>query len=402
MTPSGRVRAVAPLVLTVVLFTALISLIAGLAADAGFLLGLETTAFVLAIAAWAVLQAVVGTVIAWRRPDNRIGRIMQASGPLLIGVFLGYLIGASRNQHAGSDDLLGGLAAWWGSSTILVSVFVALPLLGLVFPDGRLPSRRFTWPLRAVVAGLVVPSLLYAVHAGPVDRDLPTNPFGILSYSQDTRELVNLVSTVALIGGLALAVLAVITRWRRGDPLERAQLKWVLGAFAISPILFAVSWAGPDEGPGDIIDALSAVSAILVPIAIGIAVLRYRLYEIDRLVSRTITYGVVTAVLFAVFTGVTVVMGSALSSAEGDAFTTAVSTLIAAALFNPVRTRVQRFVDRRFNRARYDAQRTATGFAERLRHQLDLPMLSEELRRATIESVEPHATAVWLRPRGSS
>lgn len=402
MTSVGRLRAVAPLAVTLILFAAFVSLLAVVAADPTFALGVETAAFVLAVAAWAVLQASVGTVIAWRRPEHHIGRIMQVSGPLLLGIFLGYIIGAWRYQSFGTDDLLGGVAAWWGSTTILVSLFVALPLLGMLFPDGRLPSPRFGWPLRLVLAGLIVPSLVSAFRRGPVDRELPTNPFGFLSYGQDLRELLNLVSTVALIGGLALAVAAVVMRWRRGDPLERAQLKWLLGAFAISPLLFAVSWAGPDEeGPGDVIDAPSAVSAILVPIAIGIAVLRYRLYEIDRLVSRTITYGLVTGVPLAIFTGVTVVMGSAAGSADEDALTTAVSTLVAVAMFNPVRSRIQRLVDLRFNRARYDAQRTASGLAGRLRDQLELPMVTEELWRATIQTVEPRATAVWLRPRGS-
>lgn len=239
-----RIRAVAPLALTLLLFTALVGLVVTVSDDPAFMLGLETSAFVLAVAAWAVLQALVGTVIAWRRPHHRIGRIMQASGPLLLCVFLGYIIGAWRYVTAGADDLIGGLAAWWGSSTILVSVFVALPLLGLVFPDGRLPSPRFAGTLRAIIIGLVGPSLLYAVHSGPVDADLPNNPVGIVPFSGEMREVLNLISTVALIGGLALAVSAVITRWRRGDPLERAQLKWLLGAFAVSPVLFAVSWPG--------------------------------------------------------------------------------------------------------------------------------------------------------------
>jgi hypothetical protein len=397
----ARFRAVAPLVLTGLLLAGLMVTLVGVAADPGFDVGVESGAFVLAIAMWAVLQSLVGTIIVWQRPHNRIGRIMQAGGPLLLGVFLGYLVGAWRYTTVGPDDVIGGIGAWWGSSTILISIFVALPLVGLLFPDGELPSSRFAWPLRAVVVGLVVPSVLFALQSGPVDAELPTNPFGVLPFSQDVRELLGLISTVALIGGLALAVGAVITRWRRGDPLERAQLKWLLGAFAISPVLFAISWAGPDVGPSDYIDAMSAVSASLVPIAIGIAVLRYRLYEIDRLASRTITYGLVTAVLFGVFLTVTVVMGSAIGATGDDALTTAVSTLVAAALFNPVRSRVQRLVDRRFNRARYDAQQTASGFADRLRHQLDLPMLSEELRRATIQTVEPQATSVWLRPRRS-
>jgi hypothetical protein len=401
MSRGAAARTTLPLAATLALFATLVALAVAADADPRFDLGLGTTVFFLGIAAWATLQAAVGTVIAWRRPDNRIGRIMQASGPLLVLAFLGYLVGAWRYVVAGSDDLLGGTLAWLGATSLLPSLFIAFPLLGVLFPDGRLPSTRFALPLGAVIIGLLVSTLLFALHAGPVDTDLPRNPFGILPFSSDVRELLNLLSTVALIGGLVLAVAAVITRWRRGDPTERAQLKWVLGAFASSGVLFAISWAGPDEGPAELLDALGAVSANLIPIAIGVAVLRYRLYEIDRLVSRTITYGLVTAILFAVFTGFTVVMSSALSSTGGDALTTAAATLIVATLFNPLRRRVQRVVDRRFNRARYDAQQTASGFADRLRHQLDLPMLSAELQRATIDSVEPHATAVWLRPRGA-
>lgn len=396
----GALTTIAPLVLTAVLFVALVGLAVAADADPRFELGLETTVFLLAIAVWAVLQATVGTIIAWQRPDNRVGRIMQASGPLLHVVFLGYLAGAWRFIAAGPDDVAGGFLALLGSSSLLPSLFVAFPLLGVLFPDGRLPSPRFAWPLRIVIVGLVVTTVLFALHAGPVDRDLPENPLGLLPFSSDVRELLNLISTTALIGGLGLAVAAVITRWRRGDPIERAQLKWVLGAFASSGVLFAISWAGPDEGPAELLDALGALSANLIPIAIGIAVLRYRLYEIDRLVSRTVTYGLVTAVLFATFLAATVVIGSAVGSTGDDALTTAGSTLIAAAMFNPVRSRVQRLVDRRFNRARYDAQRIAAGFADRLRHQLDLPMMSEELRQATTQTVEPSATAVWLRPRG--
>lgn len=179
-------------------------------------------------------------------------------------------------------------------------------------------------------------------------------------------------------------------------------MKWLLAGLSVAAVMFPVSWTtdiGPDDGA--LVDILSVVALGLVPLAIVIAVLRYRLYEIDRLVSRTITYGLVTAILFGVFTGFTVVMSSTVSPTGGNALTTAVATLIVAALFNPLRRRVQQVVDRRFNRARYDAQQTASGFADRLRHQLDLPMLSAELQRATIDSVEPHATAVWLRPRGS-
>ena len=354
--------------------------------------------FFLGIAAWAALQAGVGTVIAWRRPENRVGRLMQASGPLLIGIFLGYLIGAWRYATVGPSDVLGGVAAWWGSLSILPALFVAFPMLGLLFPDGRLPSRRFVWPLRAIVGGLVVPTLLFAIGRGPIDAELPDNPFGLVAIPAAVRETASLVATVALIAGLGLAVAAVVGRWRRGDRRERAQLKWLLAAFSVAPILFAVSWAGPDGDPADLIDALSAVSVILVPLAVGIAVLRYRLYDIDRIISRTLAYGALSVLLFALFFAANVLLQPLISPlVGGNVVATAAATLLVASLFQPLRRRSQAVIDRRFHRAGYDADRTVAAFAGRVREGVDLLRLVLDLERTAAAAMEPTTTSVWLR-----
>lgn len=395
----GRLRTFAPLAITLVMFA---TLAVGIVATDGprFELGLETSVFVLAIAAWATLQAVVGTIIAWQRPENRIGRIMQSSGPLLIGIFLGYLIGAWRYATFGSDDLLGGIAAWWGSISILPAIFVAFPLLGLLFPDGRLPGPRFLWPLRVVVVGLLGPTTFFALGAGPVGRELPDNPFGLIAIPAAVRETANLISTVALIASLVLAIAAVVSRWQRGDALERAQLKWLLAAFSIAPMLFAMSWAGPDVDPADIIDALSAVSVSLVPISIGIAVLRYRLYEIDRIISRTIGWALVTGVLLAVFGLIMVGLQALLTDlTQGATLAVAASTLVAFALFQPLRRRVQRAVDRRFDRTRYDAARTVAAFAEMVRDEVVLERLIDTFVASAGHAVRPERATVWLPPR---
>ncbi len=241
-------RAVAPLVLTAALFASC------RAGGRRRSTGLRARAGAPACSSWPSPRGPsckpVGTIIAWRRPDNRVGRIMQASGPLLLGVFLGYLVGAWRYITAGADDLAGG-SSRGGVEHHPDQPLRRVPVGGRVFPDGASAFARGSPGRCARSSSAIGRRSCCSRSRAAGGRELPNNPFGILPLSSDVHELLNLISTVALIGGLALAVGAVITRWRRGDPLERAQLKWLLGAFAISPVLFAISWAGPDEGPGD-------------------------------------------------------------------------------------------------------------------------------------------------------
>jgi hypothetical protein len=327
---------------------------------------------------------------------------MQAAGPLLISVFLGFLVGQWRFVAAGPDDLLGALAAWWGSVAIMGAVFIALPLLGVLFPDGRLPSPRFAVPLAVLVVGILIPTILQAFATGPVENELGDNRLGIIAMSPEIREAANLSSTVSLIGGFVLAVAGIVVRWRRGDPLQRAQLKWLLGAFAIGSVLFAVSWSGPDDEPIDVVDVLSIASAMLVPLAVGVAVLRYHLYDIDRIISRTVSWALVSGMLVMVFAVLVVGLQTLLVGVtQAGTLAVVVSTLVAFALFQPLRRRVQVVVDRRFDRDRYDAERMATLFGERLRDRMDLDAVSTDLLWTAKSAMRPVSAALWLPGRGA-
>ena len=393
----NRVAVLGPWLVTMALFVTVIAVLGIFMVHPRVRFDLETASLLGIVAIWGVVHASVGTLIAWRRPGNTVGRLMQLAAPLLILVFFGYLIGAGRYLIAGREDLIGGIAAWWGSTTIVLVIVVTFPLLVIVFPDGRLPTPSFRRPLQAVLGGLVVSTVVYAIAAGPVDSGLPDNPFGLVVLPPVVDAVLGTVVLVGLVGSILMAVVATILRWRRGTTVERAQLKWLLAVLVVAPPLFVISW-GTDIEPDAVFDLLSIASALAVSMAIGVAVLRYRLYEIDRIISRTLTYAGVTVGLFAVFVAANLVAQWVLSPfTNGNAVAVAGSTLLGAAAFNPLRSRLQAIVDRRFNRGRYDAERTIDAFAGRLRDELDLTTLADALLGTTRAAVEPATTAVWLR-----
>jgi hypothetical protein len=202
-----------------------------------------------------------------------------------------------------------------------------------------------------------------------------------------------------LIGSVVLSALSLIGRWRRGGPLERAQLKWV----AAAAVLVAMAMGGYAFliGPGkfnDIADLTMAFAFGFFPIAIGVAILRYRLFEIDRLVSRTIAYGVISAILVSVYGGVVLLLQGPLGSViGGDTIPVAVSTLVVAALFQPLRRGVQSVVDRRFDRARFDAEQTSAAFAERLRGDVDIESVTRDLGTTVHGALRPTHQGLWIR-----
>jgi hypothetical protein len=197
-----------------------------------------------------------------------------------------------------------------------------------------------------------------------------------------------------------------VLRYRRAGPLEREQVKWLAAVAIVGGTAFTIAILSGDAVITPLFWFIGFLALVALPIAIAIAITRYHLYDIDRIVSRTIGYGVVTVVLFAVFgasiIGLQTLVSGAMAgpSTQIDPLVVAASTLVVAALFNPLRIRVQAVVDRRFHRARYDAERTVAGFAGRLRDELDLATLAAELRRTTVEAVEPSTTGVWLRAGG--
>ena len=197
---------------------------------------------------------------------------------------------------------------------------------------------------------------------------------------------------------LLLALASIVLRFRRSRGVERLQLKWVASAGSVMVAGFFLAFVSGQTVISDIGFVTGVVGFVLLPIAVGVAILRYRLFDIDRVISKTLVYAALSLVLGAAYVGL-VLGGQALFSsfAGGSNLAIAASTLVVAALFLPVRSRVQRFVDRRFYRRRYDAQRTLEGFGARLREQVDLGTLEHDLRGVVTETMQPAHASVWLR-----
>jgi hypothetical protein len=341
-------------------------------------------------------------VIITRRAGNRIGWLCWAIGFTFIFSFFGspdVWATLAANEHRSSTwALLPLLAniAWLGTLLGL------LPFLVLLFPTGRLLSRR--WRPVAWALGLVIGLYLTArlLTPGPIDPRLagnPQNPLGV----ESTEGLLQLVQTLTGVAApiLILAVLAsVVVRFRRARGEERQQLKWFTVAVAAELVLTpGVGAVAEQVAPvlGELV--VFPVSLSLIPIAIGIAVLRYRLYDIDRIINRTLVYGLLTVLLGAIYTAGVFGLGQLLNPVAGEsALAVAASTLAVAALFQPLRRRIQAIVDRRFNRRRYDAAKTIEAFSARLRDQLDLDTLTSELLAIVDQTTEPTRASLWLRP----
>jgi hypothetical protein len=338
--------------------------------------------------------ATVGAVLASRLPGNPIGWLFCLAG-LVCQLANG---GGAYVKFAYDHSLPGDVAlsvALGGSWAVGSFLGVIVPLY--LYPDGRPLTRRwrpvvvaaFVWPALFWVGSLFAPGRLELL---PVRR----NPLGI-----DVPLIGASVAAAPVL--IVLAVVAVILRFRRSRGVEREQMR-VLTFTTV--FVLAVFWgivALPLPPDVEVVgEAATLLLIALVPISMGVAILRYRLYEIDRIVSRTIVYALLTVVLGACYVGL-VLGGQALFSsfAGGSNLAIAASTLVVAALFLPVRSRVQRIVDRRFNRRRYDAQRTLEAFGARLREQVELDALATELVGVVGETMQPAHAALWLRIEGT-
>jgi hypothetical protein len=337
--------------------------------------------------------AVVGWLLATRRAENPLGWIFLVIGLSQVGesfVTLSAVYGlvVAPGSVPGAD-FMAWLSTWlWAPG---FGLFVTFSVL--LFPDGRLPSSRWR-PVAAlaVVAMLLlaVPTAIAAWSVRGADLIMGTIP---PSEPANSLQFVGLVLIVVL----AIASFAsLVVRFRRADGLERRQLAWF--TWAAVPAFTFVLLSGFVTYPQIVWLLGSLFIAPLLPAAIGIAILRYRLYEIDRIVSRTILYVLLSAVLAAAFIGAVLLLESVFSPLTGEnTIAVATSTLVAAALFAPVRARLQRPVDRRFNRARYDADRTVAAFGERLRDQVDLSALRVELEELASTAMEPTTSGLWVR-----
>ena len=361
------------------------------------------------IAIDALTCTTVGVLILRRRPDNLVGWLLAALGVGLVMTFGGFGVAGTRVTQFGPDDTLAGLALWTG----VLAFNPTMSLVGLimmVFPDGRLPSPRWRAPIRAWILMIVAATAVIAVKPGLFDPTLPPNPFGVdHPVLEELAPVALAAASLGSLGSILLGALAVGLRFLRARGDTREQIKWFLGAvslvaLSIVPgiVLTQTPLTQTSEGGSQefgIFDVVGAASLALLPISIGVAVLRYRLYEIDRLIGRTVGWGLTTVVLLAVFgIGIVAIQAVLAGVMQGQTLAVAASTLATFALFQPVRRRVQGAVDRRFDRALYDAARVIEGFSERLRDELELDTLSDEIMRVATDAVRPASAAIWLRP----
>ena len=349
----------------------------------------------------------VGALTASRRPNNPIGWICLAVGFLflLLGVSEYYSIyGVAK---PGSVPFPIGVA-WLGNWLWMPAVGLFATYLFMLFPDGRLPSRR--WRPLAWLSGavIVVLSLGFGLAPGPV-ASLPRkirNPFGLERFPW--------LSDAANVGFplLALCILASVVSlvlcYRRSRDEEREQIKWIAFAASVVGLLFltglVISLIYGSKPPSwtRLLDTMTALSYTGVPIAVGFAVLKYRLYDIDIIINRTLVYVSLTLMLALVyFGGVTATQAIFLTltgQEQQPQLAIVVSTLVIAGLFNPLRRRIQSFIDRRFYRKKYDARKTLEGFSARLRDETNLGALSDELVGVVRETMQPVHASLWLRP----
>jgi hypothetical protein len=358
-----------------------------------------------AIAVALLSYPVVGALIAARQPHNLVGWVLCAAGlcsslGLASDAYADYTLVTAPGSLPGGVWVALADTLWFAPFFTLVVV-----LLPLLFPTGRLLSPRWR-----VVAGSGVGFMVLALVGNGLQPDVVEvsglgvvdNPVGVpVAWTPWLDRLISL-SALLLIPSIAGAVAAVVVRFRRARGVERQQLKWCSYAAALLPVPFIV---------GDLPELGIAVSRVLVevlyilvlpllPLSVGIAIGRYRLYDIDRIINRTLVYGLLTALLGAVYAGLVLVLGQLFGGlgAEPPTWAVAGATLAVAALFQPARRRIQQAVDRRFNRRKYNAAKTIEAYSIRLRDQVDLDTLSTELLAVVDQTMEPTRVSLWLRP----
>ena len=339
----------------------------------------------------------VGALLCTRVPENPIGVLLLAVGTVLVAA-----IASGTYSDVGKVQVPPWpgweLARIVGDVTFIYPFVIAFIGVPLVFPDGRLLSPRFRWVARIAVADMVVWTLLGVLFAKGSTPRVPGLAF--LSPVADVLQAFVLIATLVSFGG---AVVAVGLRFRRGDAVQRQQVKWLAADVAIAAILLPLSLMLTDASPelANTLSGFAVIAMFALPVVIAIAVLRYRLYEIDRIISRSIGWAIVTGVLVAVFAGGVVLLQAALAPFTNEnTLAVAGSTLVAFALFQPLRRRVQRTVDRRFDRARYDGEQTVQAFAEQVRNDVDLASLQASLAATADRAVRPAGSRVWLSTRG--
>ena len=344
-----------------------------------------------------VIYAGVGVIVARRQPRNPIGWLLI----IFILVFLlstvvgSYAVLYYRFGHHGLPlaQVAVLLQPLWAPAILL------FPVVILLFPDGRLASRRWRWMLVAyAVAGALASVAIFAPAVTAVaSHDVHLDAFGDVTSSGHAQH--SLLGAAEILGLLLILVawlsfvMHQVLSWRRAVGERRQQLKWLASGAGVTVVVIAASFGISTTGAaGEVL----GIGLAALPVGIGVGILKYRLYEIDRIISRAVSYAIVTGLLVGVYAGLVLLATEVIRVKSPVAV--AVSTLVAAALFSPLRRRVQHAVDRRFNRARYDADEAVTAFAARLQDAVDLASVQDDLTGVVQRALEPMHVSVWLSP----
>lgn len=350
--------------------------------------------------ALAVIFGSVGLVVARRQPRNPVGWLMLAGPAVQVFSIDGTLYGelTYRPRYHLPFGVAGILldASWFVGLGVLVLVI-------LLFPAGALPSPRWRWVLRSYLAvAACYTAITYAYILSTPGHDVRIDSGGAF-----VPDLAGWFGTTTRLSGAVFAafwlsfVAAQVLSWRRSSGERRQQLKWLMSGAAALVVSQAIAQGltavDPTPAPwaNAILNLITGLGLAALPVSIGVAILRYRLYEIDRIISRTLAYVIVTGLLVGLYAGLVLLATGVLRFHSTVAV--AASTLAAAALFNPLRLRVQRSVDRRFNRARYDADQTAAAFAGRLKDAVNLDSVRDDLAAVVHNALDPAHVSVWIR-----
>jgi hypothetical protein len=360
----------------------------------------DTPVFVLPLfGVMTVSYAVVGALVATRQPHNAVGWLLLGAAVIMGGSMFGSSYAIMSVDRFGAS-LPGTVPlAWLSSFTFVPTLGIVLVIVPLIFPTGHVLSPRWHWAVGIAVVACIGRLIEGAFLPGPLDSvEAIWNPVGIDAIGA-ARPVLDLTNQLMLFVAFPLALWSVILRFRRGTPMERAQLKWFVSAAACAATFLGLSFVAPQ--PFDDVGWLLGILGVgLIPVSIAIALLRYRLYDIDRIISRTIAWAVVSAILVGGFAAGIVALQTVLTGVtQGQTLAVAATTLVAFGAAQPLLRWVQAGVDRRFNRARYDAQRTVDAFGERLRDTVAMETVASDLQSTIDLAVRPAAQGLWLRGR---
>ena len=350
----------------------------------------------------ALCFASVGLLIRVRQPVNPIGWVFVAAG-LLVAMEAAadsYTIQARGSGLSHVEELV----AWMGSIAFL-PLFGLIGALFLLFPNGRPPSRRWRMVGGMGTAAMVMATSGLAVRVGPLE-DVPwlDNPVGVTGTPGDVMKFIGDFGAGLLFACILAAGVSLLfrTRWSRGE--ERLQIKWFAYASAMAAAIFMIASVAYSQGGENqpLLDLLVGLGFAAIPVAAGIAILKYRLYDIDLLVNRTLVYGVLTASLAVTYLATVILLESLVPGSRSSDLAVAGSTLAVAALFRPARARIQSFIDRRFYRRKFDAAQTLEAFSARMRDEIDLESLKGELVEVVQKTMQPTHASLWLQSSSES